>query len=355
MKIVITSPSLDERKNVSGISTIVRQIIEHGNDGFIHFQAGRQDGESAGPMWLARQVVLPLRFYLTLRKVKPDVVHINTALTDLSIWRDAALARAAAFAGRPVVIAVHGGKYLLNEIKDRRLKAACSSMLNTARAVIVYSESERRQLESRWKGLDIHILPNAVPVRDGEIIKSENADSVLIFFGRLHESKGLAEMIKACQALKDAGFTFRLHCFGDGPMKEKFVSQMGDILGERFHYGGVVSGPLKFEELVRSDIFVLPSIYGEGMPMAILEAMSAGCVVIASDMASVGDVIRDGSNGYLIEPGNTAQLISRLKLVLGSRSDWKSIQQAAKKTVRDRFAITGYIEKLEAIYRSAVT
>ena len=47
MKIVITAPSLDEHKNVSGISTIVRQIIEHSPHEFSHFKAGREDGEPA--------------------------------------------------------------------------------------------------------------------------------------------------------------------------------------------------------------------------------------------------------------------------------------------------------------------
>ncbi|MGD9589062.1 MAG: glycosyltransferase family 4 protein [Pyrinomonadaceae bacterium] len=355
MKIVITSPSLDERENVSGISTIVRQIIEHGSDNFVHFRAGRQDGEPAGMRWMVRQAILPVKFYLMLRKVKPDLVHINTALTDLSIWRDAALTKAASFAGVPVLLAVHGGKFLLNEIEDGRLKAAAGSMLNAARSVVVYSEGERRQLESRWKSLEIRILANAVPLRQDSANKTDNPAPILIFLGRLHRSKGLAELTKACRALKNDGFVFRLHCFGDGPMKDEFAAEMEDILGDGFYFGGVVSGTPKLEELDRADIFVLPSIYGEGLPMAILEAMSAGCVVIASEMASVAEVIRDGSNGYLIEPGNTPQLISRLKLVLGSRSDWKPIQEAAKRTVRERFAITRYIENLETIYRSIVT
>ena len=88
--------------------------------------------------------------------------------------------------------------------------------------------------------------------------------------------------------------------------------------------------------------------------MAILEAMAAGCVIVASEMASVAAVIEDGVNGYLIEPRNTNQLISRLKMVLDGRSDWSPVQQAAVRTVNERFAIGGYIEKLESIYDDAV-
>ncbi len=101
MKIVITAPSLDEHRNVSGISTIVRQIIAHSGHKYAHFKAGRADGEKAGAGWMLKQAALPVRFFARILKEKADVIHINTALTDLSIWRDAALTRAAKMAGLP--------------------------------------------------------------------------------------------------------------------------------------------------------------------------------------------------------------------------------------------------------------
>jgi glycosyltransferase involved in cell wall biosynthesis len=353
MKIVITAPSLDEHRNVSGISTIVRQIIEHSQHDFAHFKAGREDGEQADLKWLAKQAVLPFRFFACIKKERADLVHINTALTDLSIWRDAALSRAARIARRPLVLSVHGGKYLVNEFKNPRMKRVTETMLRTAKSVVVYSDLEKAEVERRWKGLDIRVLPNAVPQREDAAAERNNDVPVIIFFGRLHESKGLDEIIKACTQLKNDGFDFRFNCFGDGPMKDTFIPRMESALGGRFHYGGVLTGSDKYRELDRADIFLLPSIYGEGLPMAILEAMAAGCVIVASEMASVAAVIEDGVNGYLIEPRNTNQLVSRLKILLDGRGDWKPVSQAAVETVRDKFAISSYIEKLEEIYWSA--
>jgi glycosyltransferase involved in cell wall biosynthesis len=353
MKIVITAPSLDEHRNVSGISTIVRQIVEHSTHTFAHFKAGREDGEAADIKWLAKQAVLPFRFFACIKKERADLVHINTALTDLSIWRDAALSRAARIAKRPLVISIHGGKYLVNEFKDQRIKRITETMLRTAKVVVVYSDLEKAEVERRWKGLDIRVLPNAVPQRETPAVERNNDVPVIIFFGRLHESKGLEEIVKACTQLRNDGFDFEFNCFGDGPMKDSFLPQMEKALGGRFHYGGVLTGGEKYRELDKADIFLLPSIYGEGLPMAILEAMAAGCVVVASEMASVAAVIEDGVNGYLIEPRNTGQLVSRLKVILDGRSDWPPVREAALETVRSKFAISAYIEKLEEIYRSA--
>ncbi len=353
MKIVITAPSLDESKNVSGISTIVRQIIEHCPHQFSHFQAGRADGEPTGTTWLAKQVFLPIRFLATILSERADIVHINTALTDLSIWRDAALIRAAKLAGRPVVLSVHGGKYLVNDFDGSKAAAATQSLLRAATLVVVYSDLEKASIERRWKHLPLRVLPNAVPLRNGGPAERDNQVPVMIFFGRLHESKGLEEIVKACRQLKENGFDFHFNCFGDGPMKDVFLSEMAEVLGERFHYGGVLKSSEKYAELDKADIFLLPSIYGEGLPMAILEAMAAGCLIVASEMASVAAVIEDGVNGHLIEPRNTGQLVSRLKMILDSRPEWKRVQDAAIETVRTRFDISNYIEKLDEIYRSA--
>src|SRR5688500_9720172 len=143
MKILITAPSLDENRNVSGISTIVRQIIEYGRSEFFHFTAGSQDGERSGPKWAIKQAWLPVRFALRAATLRPDVVHINTALTDRSIIRDAVLATAAKLAGRKVIIAVHGGKYLIEDFESKRLENVTRKMLAKAHSVIVYSDFEK--------------------------------------------------------------------------------------------------------------------------------------------------------------------------------------------------------------------
>ena len=57
MKILITAPSLDENENVSGISTLVRNIIKYDRNEFFHFEAGRKDGEATGEGWHSLRLV----------------------------------------------------------------------------------------------------------------------------------------------------------------------------------------------------------------------------------------------------------------------------------------------------------
>ncbi len=354
MRILITAPSLDENRNVSGISTIVRQIIDHGTNEYRHFQAGREDGEAANAAWILKQAALPLRFFAAARTERPDIVHINTALTDLSIWRDAALAAAAKLAGRRLIVAVHGGKYLMNPFTNSRLENITERMLRRADTVIVYSELEESALRKRWPDLNIRILANAIPFSEVPHPERNNPVPVLIFFGRMHESKGLHELIEAARRLNEHGVEFEIRAYGDGPLRGFFIDGMTKVAGDKFQYGGVIAGREKWARLAEADIFVLPSRYGEGLPMAMLEAMAVGCVVVVADVASVVAVVNNGENGFVVEPGNAGQLTAVLEDLIRHPEKWGTVRENAIATVRDNFGIEEYIETLESIYAEAI-
>jgi glycosyltransferase involved in cell wall biosynthesis len=103
--------------------------------------------------------------------------------------------------------------------------------------------------------------------------------------------------------------------------------------------------------LAGADILVLPSRYGEGLPMSVLEAMAAGCVVVAGDVASVSSTIENGVNGFTVRPGDAEDLTETLSGILGDAAKWPAVGERATATVRERFDIAGYIARLEEIYR----
>lgn len=348
VKVLITAPSLDEKQNVSGISTVARQIIERGTFEYRHFEAGRRDGEGATVKWVWKQIVSVARFRRAARGV--DIVHLNTNFNPLAIVRDSVYAAAARFSGVPMVMHVHGGRYLAEEFRSGWLKKIAGKMLRAADAVVVLSELEKKIVENRWRNLNVKVLENAVAVDEAIDVRRKNEAQTLIFLGRLHESKGLHEIVEACRVLQTQGFEFRFKAFGAGELKDFFVAEMTKVLGEKFYYGGIVSGAEKWKELSKADIFVLPSRYGEGLPMAMLEAMAAGCVVVVSEMASTGAVVQDGFNGFLVEPRNAAGLIENLKLLLSGKIDLEILRKNARETIRAKFDLDDYIERLENIY-----
>ena len=223
-------------------------------------------------------------------------------------------------------------------------------MLRTASAVLVLSTIEKESVERRWEDVQVEILPNAVPIQNVKVGTRDMEPPSLLFLGRFHESKGLDELVEACKVLSSCALSFKVTAFGDGPERDSFVMAMSKILADRFEYGGVADDVQKWKAMAIADIFVLPSRYGEGLPMAMLEAMASGCIVIVSDNASVSSVVKDGDNGFLVAPGNAQELKKVIENVLRTKGDWPAIRMSAMKTVAERFTIEKYVDRLEGHY-----
>jgi glycosyltransferase involved in cell wall biosynthesis len=348
LKILITAPSLDESQNVSGISSVVRQIVERGNLNYTHFSAGKKDGERQNARWILKQIALPFEFFRIIKREKIEVVHINTAFNPLSIMRDFALVKAAKFARIPILLHIHGGKFLAQKFDKNWLKTITEKMLRASDEILVLSKLEKKIVETRWQNLRVEVLENAVAVED--FTETEKRKNSIVFLGRLHESKGLNEIIEAVRILKSEDLDFTFRAFGAGDLQDFFIAAMTKILGDKFYFGGVISGKAKQIELNQSDIFVLPSRYGEGLPMAMLEAMAASNIVVVSEMASIGAVVQNNFNGFLVEPKNVSQLTETLRNILSNKIDAESIRKNARKTVEEKYNLQNYITKLERIY-----
>lgn len=343
MKILITAPSLDETENVSGISSVVRQIVKRSNHNFVHFQAGRRDGEKSGLKWMLKQALLVPRFKSEIAKANPDVVHINTSLVKRAIARDNLLAKAAKGAGKPVLMHVHGGPFAAGEFEWWHLG---KELLQRADKVIVLSEREREAILECLPDLNIDVLPNAIAIDEIPERPVREGPPSIIYFGRLDKNKGLDTIVDACRELKEKGLEFQFNCYGTGPDAKEFIDAMLEVLDYNFYYGGVVKGEEKWRVLTENDIFLLPSRY-EGLPMALLEAMAAGCVPVVSDVGSVSTVVENGVNGYLIDENTVAE---RLSSLISDPSRLNGLGSAARETIVDNFEISGYVSNLESIY-----
>ena len=348
MKVLITSPSLDENENVSGISTMISNIIESSACEFVHFKAGRKDGEKFDLSWIASQIKLPFAFRRAIVASDPEIVHINTSFEPRAIVRDFVLAK---FAGkRPIVLHVHGGRFVMEDLPNRILASLARKLLGSATRVIVLGETEAQRILQFSPGSKTFVLPNAVIAKD-----FPEADRVwgmknIVYLGRLQEAKGLSEMVEACRLLAAQGFKFKFSCFGTGPDEKEFIRRMISVLGDHFYYGGVISGGAKVEALNSADIFLMPSRF-EGLPLALLEAMAAGCVPIVSNKGSIPSVVEDGRNGFLVDPGDITQIVGKLKFLLSEgEPGWNDYRRNARETIQSRFDIGTYSRKLKNLY-----
>ena len=82
-------------------------------------------------------------------------------------------------------------------------------------------------------------------------------------------------------------------------------------------------------ELARLDAMVLPSLFGEGLPMVVLEAMAAAVPVIATRVEGTPEAVTDGVEGLLAEPNDSDSLAAKIRELVSGQCDWQTMAEAA--------------------------
>lgn len=137
--------------------------------------------------------------------------------------------------------------------------------------------------------------------------------------GTLHEVKGQHFLIEACRLLKDRSVAFRCHFIGDGPDRAELEAQSeraGISDWVTFH-GQQTRGEVA-AILSGADVVAAPSVPSsdgrrEGIPVALMEAMSTGLPVVASRLSGIPELVEDGVSGLLTPPGDAVALADALE------------------------------------------
>lgn len=171
---------------------------------------------------------------------------------------------------------------------------------------------------------------------------------VLGVAARLTEQKGIGDMLRALPAVLARFPTATLLVAGEGPIEATLKADAASI-GVADHVRFL--GPrLDIPEILKVlDVYVLPSLW-EGLPIALLEALAAGCPVVASRVGGVPSVITDGVNGTLVRPRDPAELSAAISGLLDSPDRRRSHAEAGQATFRARFSAEAMTARYERLY-----
>lgn len=264
---------------------------------------------------------------------------------------------AAALAGVPVVHHLHSPTTVDSTRRVRNwLNAAAERFsLTGVSAVIAVSESMRDY--ARRIGFDpkrTFVVHNGVPTRGPLLPRSTPADSwTLGCVALFRPRKGLEVLLKALARLRAAGRTVRLRAVGsfETPDYEFQIRHLADRLG--------LNGAIDWRgfssdvnaELERMDLFVLPSLFGEGLPMVVLEAMAAGAPVVATHVEGIPEAIRDGLDGLIAAPGDADDLARVIGQVMDGKADWQALRASAHQRQAEHFSDRSMADGVADVYR----
>ena len=355
MKILITAPSLNPALNVNGISTVVQTIINHNkNQNYIHYLLGSPDKKQNKLVWMIQLINQLVGFPIFLKRNKIELVHQNFPFDKKGVLREFIINGWCRLFHIPVLLHVHGGEFLMNGAPTKFYTKLSKMLLNQSQVVVVLSELETDSLHKNYQYTTSKVLNNSVDtIQFSELKKIKNEKPTMLYLGRIHESKGVEDIISAFKLLKKE-IDFRFILCGIGPLQEMFVTECQQILGNDFEYLGIVSGADKLKAISRSDYFLLPSRYGEGLPMALLETMATGVVPVVTDDASMKFVVQQQFNGMRVKKNDPQDLYEKMKIVLSDASLYDSLSENAIKTIKINFDINNYIVQLNELYKLAI-
>jgi glycosyltransferase involved in cell wall biosynthesis len=171
-----------------------------------------------------------------------------------------------------------------------------------------------------------------------------NPDRLLIVaLGRLVHKKGFGTLLAAMPRIVDNFPQVHLLVGGEGPLRQQLSNQAAALgISSQVSFAGGVPWDRVPELLASADVFVLPSQrdeYGnvDGLPTVLLEAMSSGVAVVASEIGGVSLVLEDGRTGLIVPPGEPIALAQAVLTLVRDPDRRAAIGKAARQSVVERF------------------
>jgi len=291
-----------------------------------------------------------------IRSKNYALVHAHTPRSLL------AASPAARRAGVPLVYHVHSPTVRDSTHRLRNLinaKLERWSLRSAARLIAVSPSLRQFMCDQGCESHQVVYVPNGVPTQPVSLRQRPTGSWTLGTAALFRPRKGVEILIEALAMLRSRGIDIQLRAVGpfETPEYETEVMALVDRLGvaEAIHWTGFVDDvPAELEQI---DLFVLPSLFGEGLPMVVLEAMAAGVPVVASHVEGVPAAIRHREDGLLCEPGSVSQLASAIEeLVEGSSEiEYAALSRNAQQRHAECFSARTMAAEVAQVYREVLS
>ena len=191
----------------------------------------------------------------------------------------------------------------------------------------------------------ISTVHNFVDVSD--ITPNFSEGEYVLYFGRVHQSKGILTLIAAAAPLKNVP----LYIVGDGeamPEVQRIIEQNGC---DHIHLLGFKQGDDLRELILNSICTVLPSEWYENCPMSVLESYAYGKPVIGADIGGIPELIVDGVDGFLVPSGGQEALRERLLWIAEHKNEAVEMGRIGRQKMETEFNADIHYERIMNVYQ----
>jgi glycosyltransferase involved in cell wall biosynthesis len=289
-----------------------------------------------------------------VRSEKYALIHCHTVRTAL------VGSLAARLAGVPMIYHVHSpmsrntGRPWLNWINNITERFS----LRRASHLIAVSQSLKEHMI--WQGFDasrITVVHNGVPaLYEIPFRRPPRGQWTLGTAALFRPRKGIEVLLQAMALMRKRGLSVRLLAVGEfeSTKYKREIHALATRLGleDIIQWTGFTSDVTT--ELLAMDLFVLPSLYGEGMPMVLLEAMAAGVPTVAADVEGVSEAIRHTQDGLIVPAGDHQVIAQAVSDVIEGRYDWSAMRDSALQRQAQLFSHRSMAEGVAEVYQQVL-
>jgi glycosyltransferase involved in cell wall biosynthesis len=274
-----------------------------------------------------------------LREIDPDIVHANLA----SPWSCQYCIAGAGLVRRPRVIAVY--QLVVPPISKAQWRAKRLTVRAVDRHVGVGKRTSREvEASVGLPANSVLTIHNGVPDEPRAAPDRPGPGQLVGAVGRVEPQKGFDLLIQALAQLEDV----MLVVVGDGSERQG-LEQLAKSLGlaDRVVWEGWSEDPRSY--LGVFDVVALPSRF-EGFPLALLEALLARAAVVAADVGSVGEAVRDGETGLLVPAEDPAALADAIRRLLADADLRRRLGEQGRRLVLENFTADHMTQAFERLY-----
>ncbi|EHC16123.1 MULTISPECIES: glycosyltransferase family 4 protein [Fischerella] len=356
---------------VDGIVTRLRHTIEHlqrsGDEvlvicpdgGITEYKGAKIYGVSGFPLPLYPELKMALprpAIGYILEQFQPDIIHVvNPAVLGLAgIFYSKVLdiPLVASYHTHLPQYLQHYGLGMLEGLLWELLKAGHNqAALNLCTSTAMMEELTAHGIErvNLWqRGVDTETFhPSLVSEEMRSRLSQNHPDSpLLLYVGRLSAEKEIERIKPILEAIPAA----RLALVGDGPHRQALEKHFANT---NTHFVGYLVGKELASAFASADAFIFPS-RTETLGLVLLEAMAAGCPVVAARSGGIPDIVTDGVNGYLFAPdaGDEGAIAATLRL-LEMKQERESIRQNARREA-ERWGWAAATRQLQDYYQKVI-
>jgi glycosyltransferase involved in cell wall biosynthesis len=279
------------------------------------------------------------------------VVHVHATVRG-SMLRKSLVVLLAAALRRRVVLHMHSGPgdVVFERRKLGPLRVALfDRMFRRADVVLAVSAASAAALEETYAARGVVVVPNPAPAAPADALEGAEGAAALYVGGFANPVKGGEELLAALAAPQLSELEATLAGPGElPPTGERLLAAR-----PRLRWRGWIEEEERLATLRAAPIFVLPST-SEGLPMALLEAMSWGRAIVATEVGGVPDVLSDGKDALLVAPGDSAALAAALAR-LAADPDLRTRLGPAARARAQRLNSEEVTDRLDRIYRDLLS